>query len=181
MEVVLKNVSCKRNQQKLEKVNITIPSNQIVGLIGEERTLLLEYLDGLLVGTGSITFDGKKRTRENWEKMKKVTGLVPREMLSDTMFSTVEEQMRFFIQCYHVPVKNLDKKIKDSLKIVGFNGAYLQKSIHDLSISERKLVQIAYCLLTNPSMILLDEPFVNLDVTNQKDDDALSIVERKIS
>ena len=37
-----------------------------------------------------------------------------------------------------------------------------------LSSSEKKLLQIAIALLANPTILLLDEPFINLDLKSQK-------------
>lgn len=168
MEVVLKNVSCKKYDQKLEKMNFTIPSSQIVGIMGEGRTLLLEYLDGQEEGRGVITFDKIKRTKDNMQALKRETGIVQQMMKIPFLLDTVEKNMRFFIRYYRLSIKNLDRKLEEALKMVGLDSSYLEKNINHLSASETKLLQIAICLLTNPKILLLDEPFINLDTASQK-------------
>lgn len=51
----------------------------------------------------------------------------------------------------------------DSLKIVGLSEKYLNRKINTLSKSELKLIQIAVALLSNPEVLLFDEPLIGLD------------------
>ena len=76
--------------------------------------------------------------------------------------------MEFIIKYYKLTIKDPNKKILDSLKIVGLSNDYLEKNITSLSNSELKLIQLAISLLSNPDIILLDEPFINLDTKNEK-------------
>ena len=84
------------------------------------------------------------------------------------MATTVEEHIMFFIQYHKLSIKDPDKKIKDSLKIVGLNSKYLTRNISSLSSSEKKLLELATVLLINPKILLLDEPFINMDNKNEK-------------
>ena len=61
-----------------------------------------------------------------------------------------------------------DKKILDSLKIVGLSQEYLNREINTLSILELKLIQIAIELLSNPNVLILKEPFNGIDLKNEK-------------
>ena len=70
-------------------------------------------------------------------------------------------------------LKNLEtkddfRKINSSLKIVGLDLSYKKRSITTLSNCEKKLIQIATKLLTNPDIIILDEPFTYFDLNYQK-------------
>ena len=76
--------------------------------------------------------------------------------------------MLFIMKYYRLKINFPEKKMTDSLKIVGLESEYLDKEIDSLSASEKKLIQIAVSLLTNPDIILLDEPFINLDKKNEK-------------
>lgn len=168
MEIILNNVSCKTEDDYLEKINLVIPHKEIVGLTGTEGNLLLNYLDGHISSTGTITFDNKKRTKKNLEEFKKDVSLVPNKPFFKDFLSTVEEYMKFFLKYYHIPVKNIDKKMKDSLKMVGLDNSYLTVNMEKISKGEMKLIQIALCLLSNPKVILLEEPFLHLETFSQK-------------
>jgi ABC-type multidrug transport system ATPase subunit len=50
----------------------------------------------------------------------------------------------------------------------GLDSSYLKRKISTLSSGEKKLVQFAVALLCNPKVLILDEPFANLDYTNKK-------------
>ncbi len=52
--------------------------------------------------------------------------------------------------------------------MVGLNKSCLNKKIKSLSSGEKKLLQVAISLIYNPSIIIFDEPFVELDYSNQK-------------
>ena len=76
--------------------------------------------------------------------------------------------MDFIINYYHLQIKNIEKKEKDSLKIVGLDSSLLDRNITSLSKSEQKKVQIAISLLSNPELMILDEPFKSLDNKSRK-------------
>ena len=52
--------------------------------------------------------------------------------------------------------------------IVGLNDKYLTRNISSLSSSEKKLLELSTVLLINPKILLLDEPFINMDNKNEK-------------
>ena len=64
--------------------------------------------------------------------------------------------------------KKTKKKIVDSLKIVGLNSSYLDRQLCTLSSSEKKQIQFALALLSNPELIIMDEPFINYDLKTYK-------------
>ena len=68
--------------------------------------------------------------------------------------------------------KNFDeqksKKIFDALKIVGLNSNFLNRTIKSLSTTELYKVSLASILIKNPKIIILDNPFANLDLNNKK-------------
>lgn len=68
--------------------------------------------------------------------------------------------------------KNFDeqksKKIFDALKIVGLNSNFLNRTIKSLSTTELYKVALASILIKNPKIIILDNPFANLDLNNKK-------------
>jgi energy-coupling factor transporter ATP-binding protein EcfA2 len=65
-------------------------------------------------------------------------------------------------------IKDLEKKIADSLRIVGLSTDLLIRNVYTLSSSEQKLLQIGISLISNPDILILDEPFISLDMKNEK-------------
>ena len=76
--------------------------------------------------------------------------------------------MDYIINYYHLQIKNIEKKEKDSLKIVGLDESLLDRNITTLSRSEKKKVELAIGLLSNPDIIILDDPFRFLDNKSRK-------------
>ena len=76
--------------------------------------------------------------------------------------------MRVEINRRRIVLRNELKKMQDSLKIVGLNQNLLYENIQILSSSEKKFLQLAIALLSNPDVIILEEPFKYLDMKNEK-------------
>lgn len=80
--------------------------------------------------------------------------------------STVLEEIEYNISKKAASEKSAKEKreaIGKLMNEVGLNEGYLEKSPFELSDGEKKLVGIAMVLATNPRILFLDEPTVNLD------------------
>ena len=82
--------------------------------------------------------------------------------------TTVYNRMEYEIRKRHLVLKNPKKKIMDSLRIVGLNINLLNLEIKNLSSSEKRLIELAICLITNPDCIIIEEPFKELDKIHEK-------------
>ena len=85
--------------------------------------------------------------------------------------------MEYILKEKKIYPKNTQKKIKDSLRIVGLNKEILNRNLVTLSRSETKLLQIAISLLSNPDVLIIEEPLKYLDIKTLKN---LMIVLRKM-
>lgn len=81
---------------------------------------------------------------------------------------TVSEYIKYILFNNYISVKDYNKKIDDSLKIVGLNKSYLTKKVSTLSSSELKLIILAGNLIGNPNTIIFDNYFSGLDNKNTK-------------
>lgn len=163
MEIVYDNI--KSNDWEFSTM---LTGEDIIGITGPEYEELLGILRLEKIPDGKITIDQTELTTENYlEKYKKISK-VENKFHKINYLNTVKEHMDYIIQYYHLQIKNIDKKEKDSLKIVGLDQGILDRNITTLSKSERKKVQIAISLLSNPDMILLSDPFCGLDIKSIK-------------
>lgn len=170
MEIIFKNVNYQLNGKKyLDKINIKINGEKITGITGDNKTRFIEIIDSLIYPTyGEIYIDKEIVTHSNLKEMQKKVSLIKQRSIDQFFTDNVKDEMLFLVQRLNYKNNDINKKIKDSLKIVGLSENYLDKKIINLSAGELKLIQIAIGLLCNPSVIIFDEPFVELDYNNKK-------------
>lgn len=164
MEIIVKNLSYKY----LNNLSFSIMDGMVTGVTGRGKTLVLKLIQGVLGGKGTIKYNNNRLTLKNKLQVIRQIGYIDSSFNNFFSVDTVEEYMLFYIQYYKLSLKDPDKKIIDSLRIVGLNNKYLTRNISSLSSSEKKLLQLATALLINPKILLLDEPFLNLDNRNEK-------------
>ena len=166
MEIKLDKVSYKIIKDV--SLNISGKITCITGKSGCGVSTLLELISGLNkpdngiieIGHGYISNDLVK----NISFVRKKVGYVFQR--SDDYFfrKTVRDELKFSLKDYK---GDTDKRTRDSLKTVGLDDSFLDRSPFDLSSGEKELLLIASVLAYNPEVIVLDEPFHDLDFKNR--------------
>ena len=87
---------------------------------------------------------------------------------SNTYYPTVYERMKYETKRNKLVIKDIDKKIVDSLKIVGLKKELLNHNINTLSSSEKVRIELALCLINNPDIIIIKDPFKEYDKKIEK-------------
>ena len=138
----------------LNNINLKIGKENIIGIIGPNgsgKTTLLDIMANLIVPT-----NGEVNNKEN-------IGYLFQNTKSSFFCKTVKEEIEMSVITHNYKVNQIDKRIKDVLKIVNLSEDVLEKKSLELSNKEAKLVALATILIYNPKIILLDEPTTNLD------------------
>ena len=87
--------------------------------------------------------------------------LLIQPVINQILYKNVKKELTYsFKQSQHKD----KRKIIDSLILVGLSGEYLNKKIESLSSSELYLISLATQLITNPKIIVLDNPNIYLDL-----------------
>jgi len=152
---------------KEKKISFIVKEKEINGLTGNHLEELINLIQLKVEDINNILVDHKELKEKNYQEVKRKISYIPQE-IEENHTLTIEEDMIEYIKQREVYPKNLKKKLKDSLKIVGLSDSLLKRNIYSLSTSEKKLVQIAKELLLNPELIILDEPLRVLDIKNRK-------------
>jgi len=148
------------NFAALREVSLTLPAGSSVVLLGENgagKSTLLKLIAGLATptyGTVSVFNDAPLNVRDRLAYMSHAT------MLYDEL--TALENLKYFASLNPGPW-TLDPVA--ALRDVGLDPT-LTRRVADYSQGMRQRASLARVLLTNPDLLLLDEPFSNLDVAS---------------
>ncbi|TPI63735.1 ABC transporter ATP-binding protein [Mesorhizobium sp. B3-1-3] len=167
--------------QALRKVSLEVPTNRIVGVVGESgcgKSTLINAILGLLADNGRVTsgqilFEGKSDlVRLDDTGMRALRGQKIATVFQDPMGAlnpvlSVGKQMRD-IQ-YR---SGLSRKAKDALSIAMLRKVRipdperrLAQFPHEFSGGMKQRIAIAMALLMQPSLLIADEPTTALDAT----------------
>lgn len=149
-------------------IDLDIFDHTITGLTGNSKDTFFDLISLKKIGKGQLTINGEKITKDNFAYYKRKISVIKKDLASVNFIATVKDLMNYTIRIYNLSIKDCEKKIKDSLKIVGLEEEYLNRHISTLSSSEKKLIQYAVSLISNPELIIIEEPFRYLDNKNEK-------------
>ncbi|WHY00032.1 ATP-binding cassette domain-containing protein [Neobacillus sp. DY30] len=119
-----------------------------------------EAVDGNI--TGSIMFDGKNLDEFKPGELNQKIGIVFQDPESQFCMLTVEEEVAFGLENFHVPRAEMESKIDRALEWAGLQ-AEKKTVIHTLSGGQKQKLALACVLALEPDVIILDEPTANLD------------------
>lgn len=155
----------------LSNINLNIKEKcitSIMGCSGSGKTALIELLKGLIKPTkGDIYI-----TNGYQERLE----VLYQDLSFQFVLDTVYKEISFAVKYQNKNIKSIKKHVIDSLLMVGLNEDYLYRKIDTLSSGEKRLVALASILSTNPKILVLDEPTVDLD--NKSIENLISLIRR---
>lgn len=153
-------------EYKDKNISFEIESGKIIGITGQDSSELLDVIALKTLHKGQLTINNIKINKENIREYRKKIVLI-KDHINSSQHSIINIMIDY-IKRLNLNIKDPFKKITDSLRIVELDENILTRNIETLSSSEKKLFQIALCLLSNPEIIILDNPFKSLDKANEK-------------
>ena len=156
------------DSQVLNIPNLHVKKGQSLGLVGNngagKTTFFNLLLDLINPTTGKVKINGiQVNTSEDWKP--KTAAFIDESFLIG--YLTPEEYFYFIGELRGQNKEDVDTFLMQFEDI--FNGEILNKKkyLRDLSKGNQKKVGIVGALIGNPEVVILDEPFANLDPTTQ--------------
>jgi lipopolysaccharide export system ATP-binding protein len=166
---VLRSEGLKKRYKKrfvVKGASVSVKQGEIVGLLGPNgagKTTTFYMITGMIrPNDGRVFIDDKDITRlPMYRRARLGVGYLPQEA-SIFRQLTVEDNLLATLEVMGYNRKQRAERAEDLLR--DFNIDHIRKSKgYMLSGGERRRTEIARALTTNPSFILLDEPFAGVD------------------
>lgn len=163
----------------LKNISLGIQENEIISLLGPSgsgKSTLLNLIAGFLpIRTGSVLLEGSPIKKPDPGR-----GVVFQD-LALFPWLTVQKNVEFGLKMQGIPKDKRQQQAIAALEMVGLVG-YEDKPIHALSGGMKQRVALARTLVTEPKVLLMDEPFSALDAqTREKLQDELLNIHRKVN
>ena len=154
------------NRQVVRSVSLNVRSGEVVGLLGPNgagKTTTFYMTIGLVrPDKGKILLDDEDITDlPMYQRARKGVGYLPQET-SIFRKLTVKQNLMAILEILPIDAAERKRRAKTLLEELGIKHLQKQKA-NVLSGGEKRRLEISRALATNPSFILLDEPFAGID------------------
>ncbi len=153
----------------VDSINLRIETGEFFGLLGPNgagKTTTIGMLSTLLLPTsGEIRIDGELLTRKRQDLKKKVSVITQEYSMRQDM--DMEEIMEYQGRLYFMPVKQIRARTKELFAFAGLT-EHRGKTIRKLSGGMKRKLMVCRALLTEPEILLLDEPTAGMDAISRR-------------
>lgn len=165
--IVFRNITKKFDKKiAVNNISLEIDKGQIFGILGPNgagKTTIIKMLISMLEqSSGTISVNGLDNIKNSFE-IKKITSYV-----SDNpdIYTTLTgmQYLNFIGNIYNVSKDDIEKNVDKYKKLLELSDENLFTYISDYSHGMKQKLVLISAFITNPEIIVLDEPMVGLDV-----------------
>ena len=153
----------------IRDICLKIEKGELVGVIGHTgsgKSTLIQHFNGLLKGSsGVVMLEGKDiwQDKKNIRQVRFKVGICFQYPEYQLFEETVYKDIAYGPKNMKLSDEEIDKRVRNTIKFVGLDESYLEKSPFELSGGEKRRVAIAGVMAMEPEILILDEPCAGLD------------------
>ncbi len=154
------------NRTVVDRVSYRVHRGEIVGLLGRNgagKTTSFRITIGMIQpDAGQVVFNGEDIARlPMYKRAQRGIGYLSQE---PSVFQRLTVRGNLVAILESMPLRRRDRRTRADSLLEQFGLSHVQKQLaRDLSGGERRRLEIARALITEPQLILLDEPFSGVD------------------
>jgi biotin transport system ATP-binding protein len=157
------------DREVLSDINLSLVEDRIgvIGANGSGKSTLARLLNGLVVpSTGRVLVDGMDTARDGAGVRRKVA-FVFSDPDAQIVMPTVGEDVAFSLRRHGLGKQEVADRVRDILARFGLDG-HSDHPAHLLSSGQKQLLALASVLVTEPEVLVCDEPTTLLDLRNSR-------------
>ena len=153
----------------VDGLSFGIKTGEFFGLLGPNgagKTTTISMLSTVLLpSSGEIYIDGSRLTRAASEQKRKLAVITQEYSMRQDM--TMDEVMEYQGRLYYMPRKQIKERSEQLLEFAGLSD-YHRRTVRHLSGGMKRKLMICRALLTEPEILLLDEPTAGMDALSRR-------------
>ena len=175
------NRKSKNKVVALSDVSLTVNEGAFFGIIGHTgsgKSTFIQHIDGLIpvykgkLAVGDIDLSkGKKTNKKLLRTLRSKVGMVFQypeyQLFAETVFDDVAFGYKNFNE--NATSEEVKAAVYGALSLVGLGADIANKSPFELSGGQKRRVAIAGVIVTNPEILVLDEPVAGLDPKGKRE------------
>jgi biotin transport system ATP-binding protein len=153
----------------LDGVSVRLQERRVgvVGANGSGKSTFARLLNGLVLPrSGRVTVDGLDTARDGKQVRRRV-GFCFTDPDAQIVMPTVAEDVAFGLRRRGLGRDEVDRRVRAALSAYRLDG-YADHPAHLLSGGQKQLLALASVLVTQPSVLVMDEPTTLLDLRNAR-------------
>ncbi len=155
--------------QAVDGLSLRIETGEFFALLGPNgagKTTTISMISTLLLPSGGeIYIDGERLTRQRKDIKRKVSVVTQEYSMRQDM--NMDEIMEYQGRLYFMRRKDIREKTEQLLAFAGLT-SHRKKTIRKLSGGMKRKLMVCRALLTEPEILLLDEPTAGMDAISRR-------------